>query len=341
MPVLFVDSFDHYNTNNILEKYETSGGNASIVIGEGVPHTGTRCLQLTGGIGPTKQQLGHIPDMLVAMWYNPDVVGNCIAIANFVADSGTNAVCITLQINGDGSITAIRSGGTGLATTVSNLIQPNTWNHIALRVKVSNPDGTVTVWVNGVQVMALTGVNTTNNNNPALHYATGFIYFAKGTTLGTNIDSLYCLDCSNPALPNSDFLGACDVYANVPVSNGSPVQWTPLAGSNFSEVNQIPPPGDSSYVSSSTVGQVDQYNVNDSGVPPGSQINAVQVVLDARLDTGSRSIAADVNGNVSSTSNAITGGYIMYTTPYDTSPTTGLPWSGADFPVQIGPAVTA
>jgi len=339
MPSLFVDSFAHYNTGQLLSKYDTVL-NGAIIIGGGVPRTGTRCLQLTAGLGPTKQSLGTISDMLLCCAYQTTVPGgSIIAICNFLADVGFNANCVRLVLNGDLSVSAVRSGGATLGLSAPGVFPLNVYNSVALRVKVANGTGTCKVWINGSVVLNLTGISTTNLNNPALEYATGFqLLSGLGTT---NIDDLYCLDCSNPALPDSDFLGDCRVYAGTPVANGSPVNWTPLSGQNYANVNEIPPDGDTSYVSSAVVGTVDQYVYNAAGIPANSQIKFVQHVLDAEVDSGSRSIASDVGGVVSATSFALSSGYVMYTTDYDTNPLTGVAWAGSDFPASFGPKVTA
>lgn len=340
MPVLFVDSFDHYDTADVGLKYDAA--NSTIInTTVGVPRTGRGCAQLNNALGATKQSLGAITDMLVCMSYNPQsaLSHNIMAISNFLADVGFNASCARLQKNADGSLSVFRcTVGPLLGTTAAGLVPANGYSSIAMRSQVSQT-ANVFLWVNGVLVLTLVGVDTRNLNNPGLHYATGFQYLGEaGQTL---IDDVYCLDCSNQANPNSNFLGACRIFADVPFQNSAPIQWTPSAGANFECVDEIPPNGDTDFVSSLTVGAVDQYDYNGGSIPVGSQIPAVQHVLDMKVDSGSRSVASDALGTVNATDFALSNDYVMYTTPYDLNPATGLPWVAGDFPAAFGPAVTA
>ena len=87
-------------------------------------------------------------------------------------------------------------------------------------------------------------------------------------------------------------LGDLRVQVTVPAAN-SAVQWTPLAGSNFSEVNELPVDGDTSYVYTSTAGQQDLYTVGSlTGTP--SSIKAVQIRTCMRKTDASAHTAASV-----------------------------------------------
>jgi hypothetical protein len=160
-----------------------------------------------------------------------------------------------------------------------------------------------------------------------------------GGGLSANVDDFYI--CDNSGSRNNGFLGPIRIYAEVPVANGSPLQWTPSAGQNYAIVAAIPP-NTLQNVSSSTVGQTDQYVYHDSDIPVGSLVFGVQHVICAQLGgAGARSIASDVNGNIGS-SNALSSSEHMITAPYDTNPATGNQWSLSDFPgTEFGPTVTA
>ncbi len=58
-----------------------------------------------------------------------------------------------------------------------------------------------------------------------------------------------------------------------------------------------------------------------------------------KVDSGARSVGSVVQG-VLGDDNALSSGYVMYTYPHDTDPSTlGLPWAEASFPITAGQQV--
>jgi hypothetical protein len=226
-----------------------------------------------------------------------------------------------------------------LATSVPGLVTFNSYNAIAIRVLMDiNGNGIVQVWCNGVRVINATGLLT--YGGAGLNYINMVELMGPGGNGFTCYhDDVYVLDVS--AAPNNTYLGALRLYALPPTANGAPVAWTPLAGANWSEVNEVPPDGDTSYNSSGNVGDIDQYLYPLTGPPANSSIKFVQHELDMEVDSGSRSVASDVAGVVNAAATALTNGYHIYPTPYDTNPATGVAWVAGDFPLNAGPKVTA
>jgi hypothetical protein len=117
--------------------------------------------------------------------------------------------------------------------------------------------------------------------------------------------------------------------------------WIPLTSTNWVEVSENPPDGDTSYNSSGNIGDVDQYLYPMAGVPANSQIFFITHELDMKVDSGARSVTSDVAGVPNATSYALTSNYHIYCTPYDVNPATTKAFVAADFPLKAGPKVTA
>jgi hypothetical protein len=342
MSLLFADGFDHYAT--ILDKWTYSGnggsppgGDCTIRLNTGQSRTGIGCLQInSGAFGPTKQ-FGHIVNLLVATnWYS-DQSGSVILFRNTDADTGFNSTALSLACLADGSV---RVGTTRafIGTSAPGVVTFSTYNSIAMRSTCAVA-GSVDVWVNGIHVLALTNVDTTHANNAALLYFNGFELMGPPANGATCFhDDVYALDCATS--PNQTFLGALKIYALPPTANAA-VAWTPLAGTNWSEVNEVPPDGDTSYVSSGNPGDTDQYVYPLTGPPAASSIFFVEHDLDMEVDSGSRSVGSVANGAAAAGVVALGNGYHIFPTPYDINPGTGFAWTLADWPSNFGPQVTA
>lgn len=341
MPLVFLDSWDHYT--DIVSKWDFVGGDNAIRLNTGAARTGIGCLQInSGAFGPTKSTI-PIADVLVGTAWYSDVEGNILSI-NILLDAPYglfDSVVIILRARADGSLQIIRGPSAGqavVATSAPGLITFNSYNSIALRSTIGAA-ALMRVYCNGSLVLSTVADNR-NLIDLAQNETRSVSLFGPGGIPLCFHDDTYIFDCS--AGPNSAFPGGAPrIYAATPFADGAPLAWTPLsAGTHYTEVDEIPPDDDTSYNSSDTVGQIDQYRYNPTGVPAGSQLLAVQHNLDMKVDSGARSVASVVE-SVVGTGQAISSDYHDYTTPYDINPATGLPWAAADFPVEFGPGVTA
>lgn len=336
---IFGDGFDNYST--ISDFWDNPGIDCSIRLTTTGARTGIGFLTInSAAFGPIKT-IPHNTNPLFAINWNSNASGFCMGFMNFDADVGENATLLKLSVLTDGNV-QVNSGTYGGSqpllgrTFTPGLVIFNQYNSLAMQATIGL-NGTVNVWVNGAQVLALTNVDTRHMNNTGLNYINGVQLMGPGGTPNCSIDDVYCLDCS--VGPNTTFLGALRLYALAPVANAA-VQWTPLASTNWFEVSEVPPDGDTSYNSSGTVGQQDQYVYPLTGVPLGSAIKFVQHELDMRVDSGSRSVASVAGGIVSASAAPLSTGYHIYPFPYDTNPVTGVAWAMSDFPFNFGPGVT-
>lgn len=114
-------------------------------------------------------------------------------------------------------------------------------------------------------------------------------------------------------IDDAAFLGACSSAIAVPTANGSTMQWTAgTGGSDYQEVDEIPPSGAEYVMSASGAGDVALFDVQDSGtVGVSGTIHAVIGLVRVREDTTVTSacsirIRSGSTNSDSSTSNTTT-----------------------------------
>lgn len=164
-----------------------------------------------------------------------------------------------------------------IATSASP-ISMGTWYYVEIKYTHSGSSGEITVRLDGVNIMSITGVSTA-------YSSTGISYFYfRGWEAGYFVDDMYVCDTSGTA--NNDFLGAVRVVSSKPTGNGALSQMTPSAGSNYDCVDDLPA-NTTDYVRSTATDLVDLYQMAD--IPASESPNqfvGVQVCARAKKVTG-------------------------------------------------------
>jgi len=231
---------------------------------------------------------------------------------------GTSAVC-SLFSSSDGSMRFVRGNSDNtnvLVTAPAGSFMPSTWNHVEIIFTQNATTGSVSIYVNGSLVASGTGLNTGSSAYDRI------AFFGAGSP-GTIIDHVVLQDASNRL--NKTYLDTFE-----PSSNSS-VAWTPLSGNNYANVNEGGSDGDTTYVSSSTVSQKDEYN--QSGITDSpANIYAVEAQYVGRKDdAGTRQVRSNVkSGSTTSngTTNTMSSSYAMYRGGIlTTDPNTSAAWT--------------
>ena len=337
MSLVFVDSFDHYDT--VDQKWDAGG--ADFNTDPAFVRTGTQSLAPGGGGFDTlpRKNFPHVNTMTVGFAFIISSFAGTSTIMFFFNQSGGGFQTGTLTLEPDGSI-SIQVAHVTIGNTVGNLIIPNSFAYIEFQGDFQ-VIGSCILRVNGQVVFTFSGDMTGGVGAEGID---GF--FQPGSNLlNFFYDDLYLLNANNsgiPSTPNNTFLGAVQIFAILPDLDETPLDWTPLASTNVSQVNQEPPPGDTAYVSDNTPGDIDQYHYTPTGPPGAFQIFGLQHSLSARLDSaGSHSICSQVGTN-SGASQAVQGAYDFVVTPWDGNPETGNAWLVGDFATTfLGPKITS
>ncbi len=335
MALRFVDSFDHYATADILTKYTTKvadSGASGVTIGAfGRNSTsGMRFNRTTNSSGVANYVTKTIDAQatwIVGLAWKTNLLPAGTASESIVQFIDVGTLQCDLRFNADGTLSVTRAG-TVLGTT-SFSVTTGTFYHIEIKVTISDASGVAVVRVNGDTKLSLSGVDTKNTANASAN----IIRIGQGVgtqnagLLVTDVDDLYI--CDGTGSQNNDFLGDVRNEALLPTAAGNYAQWTPSAGSNFQNVDDATPNGDTDYNESSTTGQKDSFAFSDLASSNGSIAGVTVHCYAEKTDAGPRSIRFFIrSGGVDyfSPNFALTTAYLYYSYTWETNPATSSAW---------------
>jgi len=308
MVTVYIDGFDHYTT------LTDAGWVGSGSITTSNPRTGSRCATVNGVVTFNASQ-----DWIVEGAHRPQTA---LSNINIIAIQDAGTVQVAVRQNTDATLSVLR-GSTVLATSVQAL-SLLTYHWIQFRAKIDNV-GAYTLIVDGVTWLSNASVDTQNTAN-----ATGNQVYMAGYGAATWDDVIMRSGSSGS---DSDFLGDCIVTTLYPDGAGSSTEFTPDTGANYSRVDEAQVDADTSYVYSSTPGNIDLYAFgNLIGAPA---VRALAVAMHARKDdAGTIQLSAMVRHNSANyqglVAHSMTSSYLQYRENYDVNPGTGSPWLAAD-----------
>jgi hypothetical protein len=332
MSLIFMDGFDFYTTSQVtLNGFSGTPAFFSNSYGGVSPRFGYGYFCNPNGNGnngmnralPTKTSIvfgvaiywfGNNPNRAVLQFYDP------------------TGLQVALKSNG-GYLQFYRGGQQLAASSAPYRLG---WNYYELAITIDQNNGSLELRINGSTFMKVENVNTQGSATNTLT----FMDFGASSAWDFLIDDVYMVDTLGTT--NNTFLGDVRVVCQVASGPGDSAQWTPNgASANWQCTNSIPFAGSpSSFVSSSTPGQVDLYAV---GAPPSAvnTVFALQTNLVAyKDDSGTRTIHGLLKSGstlVETSDYALGTSYQPFITTYDNDPNTSAPWTSAALSqLQIG-----
>src|SRR5580765_8273632 len=168
--------------------------------------------------------------------------------------------------------------GTGTTTILAS-----SDNFIEIKTQLSN-SANVTIKLNGITELTLTGVDTTNTANQNW-LAIGCSGSAGASV--TSYDDLYLEDDSGPA-PYNDLLGPVHVDTSF-VTASTRSQFTPLTSTNASQVSETAVDGDTTYNFAPTYGAVDLFNhLSFLSSPATAVVSTPQTIFAVKVQSYAR-----------------------------------------------------
>jgi len=341
MALRFVDSFDHYDDADVLQKYDLMGGTANIAASGRFGNN-----MEFGDVDRVTKFLTSQPTWIVGFAvYMPNttaVVGSVQLIA--LLDSAT--LHVDVRWTSANNIIFTRAGtqlGSGFAAS------RDTWYYVELKVTISDT-GSYELRVDGSTVTSSGAADTRNGANASADRIQ--VGNSAGGALGSGlrIDDLYVCDGTTGAGSNpcNDFLGDCRVQSRLPDGNGNSSQFDGSDGNstdNYLLVDDADTAvdGDTTYVQSPDVGDKDTYTFQNL-TPTSGAVFGVQALPYARkTDAGARSICsvARLSGTETDSANkALSTSYRYYPDIRETKPGGG-DWSISDVnSAEFGQKVT-
>lgn len=351
MALRFSDSFDHYATAQVGQKWTA--------LLDGITWVGT--INATGGRNSTQSfratyannnsSGGYLRQTLSSISGTTAVFGFGFRIDALpgaasrtplvsILDGGTEQVSI--DINPAGTLSLYRGSAAGtLLGTSSTALSINTYYYVELKVVVHATTGTYEIRLNGTNILSGTGANTAGSGVAQwTGVQIGRNYSGAGAATIQDFDDLYVCDGSGTV--NNDFLGPIRVKAIYADGAGFSTDFTPSAGSNFQNVDEALTDGDTTYNSEGTAGDHDTYTFAAIGLT--GTVKGLQTNLMVRSDgAGAETIrpkirisGTDYNG----TTVGITTSYADSRQVYETSPATSAAWTvaeidGAEFGIEL------
>jgi hypothetical protein len=320
MALRFIDGFDHYATADLIQKWNGSGGTGTIT--SAAARTGPAGFRL----GDSNATITKIIDAQ-ATW----IVGFAFRTAAMQAnarliqfDDGPSVSHVDLRTDATTNKLVLTRNGTVLGTSTI-VLQNNTFYYIEVKVTINDSTGVAVLKVNGVTEINLSGQDTRNGGN-----STADRFTIRGQGGVTDFDDIYI--CDGTGGSNNDFLGDCKVETLVPTGAGNSTQWAPSTGSNWQNVDDATPNGDTDYNSDGTVSDKDTYAMSNLVTTSGTVYGVQSIVSAKKDDAGSRSIHAVVRSGSSETNGSdvtMTASYVQKQDVFETKPGGGT-WSISD-----------
>lgn len=202
------------------------------------------------------------------------------------------------------------------------------WHFLEIKLYIHGTAGTVELKLDGAQILNLTNQDTLEGSNA---YARAFVISCIGSHLDVVYDCWYLCDNAGSA-PQNDFLGdaRCDVIRPNGVGNKS--DFTPSAGSNYENVDEITPDDDTTKNSSGTVNHQDSYAL-PSLASGGTIFGVKPKICIAKTDAGAKGVKILTRSNItfykSAEVNPLTS-YGSFGKIYQDNPDDAAAWEEAD-----------
>lgn len=335
MSLIWMDSFDLYNSTAVMSNRYTNATGGSLQTG-----------RFSGSQGWQPDQNGT--SMLFAIPSGNTLTMGFALYISGASNFSTGRTVVGFMNGGIGGSIQCRLGidstgalvfGRGDYTTnligasAAGLMSTNgVWHYIEVVLTRNSSTGAVDVYLDGTRVITQSGVNTGGSAIDAINLA------PDGAFSTTRIfDDMYIYSTASR-------VGERRIDVLRPSADTAQKDWSRSTGStNFSLVDDTTFNDDTDYVSSATVGNKDLYDCADLSFSPAS-IDAVQVTYRGRKDDATtREIRANLKSS-STTANGTTHGmttsYQTFFDIYETDPNTSAAWaSSAVNALQVGPEV--
>ena len=241
MTLKFMDSFDHYATANLLQKWTYTYGDVTIVTGGRFT---TNCMRIAGNAYAKKTLGVNASTLTVGFAVNFGSVGGGQIVIDFL-DANERQMCVTGSII-SGLFNICRGAGgeavTILATTETPLYA-GVWYYFEFKVVFHASAGSAELKINNTSYASVSGIDTTATANA---YANEIRIGPRAPYYAAQLyDDLYV--CDGLGAVNNDFLGDHRVECLFPTGAGATTNWTPSAGANYECVDEVAPDDDTTY----------------------------------------------------------------------------------------------
>jgi len=283
MALLFMDGFDYYSSDqyeDLATKWQRTGLFYTSSMNAVTGAIGSGSAISLQGLGDIARNFTSVGEIIIG--FNHKFTNNLSVSHIRFYDLAT----IQLSLGFDASDHfVVRRGTTTVLGTSSSTFAVDTWFHVELRIKIDNSVGTIELRVDGnVEIGPLTNQDTQVSANATIDMV---------NIIGDNsnvpvIDDFYILDTTGSRL--NDFLGPVYIETIYPDGAGAATDFTPSAGSNWQNVDEVVPDDDTTYNEDTVVSSKDRFTVGNL-VGDIGDIHAVAVNARAKkTEAGARTV---------------------------------------------------
>ena len=255
MAILFMEGFEGYadSTDFFADtRFTKSGTNSTPDFATG--RTGGQCLYANTSLDDFYINLPQTSTDTVFM-------GFAIYVSS-TASTTTGPIVMLVDSNGIDTLTVYLTStnqiqvrrGASVTLGTSSAIPYNVWNYVEMKFLLSETVGTIDVYLNGVSEISDTGLDTIDTSGSANCRRVLFTPPYSGTQY---YDDMYFGDDSGSDV--TDLIGDVVIEQLLVDGAGSSTQFTPSTGSNFQNIDETTPDGDTTYNSSSTATHKDLF----------------------------------------------------------------------------------
>ena len=336
MAILLMEGFEGYGTYTDFNRRHATDGTSFFAIQTGRDGVG-KSMEL--GFSSSEAWLRHAvsdTSYVLGFGFYRESVNVAYDIVTLLAEDGVSEQLVLRQDASGGLF--LDRGATNLDSNAYGLLS-NTWYYI--EIDVTWGDGTAgayDVYVNGQNIMSGTSVDTRNitgDNCVGVEL--------QGNSAGNAwFDDLVCIDGSGT--DQTTRIGPCFIETVIPNADGTTVNFTPSAGSNWQNVDDgNAPDDDTTYNSSSTVNHKDLYGMAALTGNIGTVYAVMARSMVRGVDAGTRGLKAVARSNVTEvdgTEKFVDQRYIYIDHIYENDPNGGGAWTesavnAAEFGIKI------
>ena len=260
--VIYMDSFEHYDTANASKKFTQTNDHALIAGGRN-----GRCIQL-GNSACYKTFTSSYQDFSCGLAYKCNAFGNWI-ISFFDIDSDVGS----LRVLADGRVYVTCRNGNS-STPLAFVLHTNVWYYIEFSVHATATSIQYEVHVNEQLVGSGTFSGLPASSLPHTDKPSQIRIIGPGAGNAAYVDDLWVDG-------NGDFLGDCRIGYIKGNTEGELTGWTPSPGPlHYTMLNELVPDGDNTIIYTATEDAMDCSHLDD--ITFTGTIWAIQGVIDAK-----------------------------------------------------------
>lgn len=343
MALIFADSFEHYGLANTSSNWPTVRANmlagayaiaindfGRMLIRDTQARTGSRSLYIEAYNSGAKWRVAFPAKSIVGSAFGLFFVTLPSNINDFLFTFyNSETAIVTIQVSPAGALQVRRGSHTGslLGSTDSGVITASAFNHIEAKVVRDNVVGEIEIRVNGVTVLKLTDLDLGTLNIDGVGQAG--VQTLSQTTM--YIDDLIIWDGDGDV--NNDFLGPARVLTVFADGEGTHNDWSVIGASTPHEaIDETTPDGDTTYIASSTVGDMQSLTVPE--LPPEvATVAGVFIPAMAKLSsagTGNMKVSIESDGHIADGPDTpLTTAYTYWPVAFEKDPATGAQFDKA------------